>query len=245
MLKKGLIIMAAVLLLFGGTVWALDGSGPETGLTPEDPFYDAARAVEDAQYELTADLEERIMIQNEYSERRLAAMENAGNSDDFNELLDAYAEHERELGELLEGLDEPDFDRVYELVIESSEQKSVRLTEMLEDDELPEEAKEGAQKALDNQEKAMIKLGEALDRAQKAYEDARNRGNQENGEIPGLPEDVDAGPPADKTPGPPEGVEQGPPGDIIPGPPEGIDTGPPGNNNAPAGGGAPGGGGRP
>jgi len=244
MLKKGLIIMAAVLLLFGGTVWALDSSGPETGLTPEDPFYDAARAVEDAQYELAADPEEKIMIQNEYSERRLAAMENARDSEDFDELLETYAEHEQEMGELLEELDEPDFDRVYELVIKSSEQKLVRLTEMLEDDELPDEAKEGAQKALDNQKMAMEKLQAALKKAEEAHDKARSRGNQENGEIPGPPEDIESGPPDGKTPELPVDDGQGPPVDVNQGPPSDINSGPPGND-IPAGGSAPGGGRRP
>ncbi len=245
MLKKIMIIMATVLLFFGGSVWAMDGNGPETLLTPPNPSYNAAKAIENAQYELATDLEEKIMIQDEHSKRRLMAIKNAGDFEDFNELLAAYAEHEQELGERLEELEGPNAEEIFGLVKESSEQKSVRLTEILEDENLPEVAREGVAKALENQEMAMDKLEEALDRAQEAHEGARNRGNQENGETPGPPEDIDPGPPADKTPGPPEGVEQGPPDDIPPGPTGDIDKGPSGNKNAPAGAGAPGGGGRP
>ena len=248
MLKKSLIIMAAVLLVFGGTVWALDGSRPENALTPENSFYDAGRAIENAQYALAADLEEKIMIQNEYSERRLAAMENAGNSEDFEELFDAYTEHEHETEELLEEIDGdgPDFDRIYDLVIESSEQRSVRLLEMSTDEDLPEGAREGAQRALENQEMAMEKLRDALDRAQEAYDKARSRADQDNGVTPpGPPEGIEPGPPEDKTFGPPEGAGQGRPDDVNPGPPGDINPGPPGNNDNPAGGSNPGGGGRP
>ncbi len=233
MLKKVTIIMAAVLLLLGGSVWALDSNG-ETSLTPENPFYDAARAIEDAQYELAADLEEKIMIQNKYSERRLAALGNTGNSEDFDELLAAYTGHEQELGELLEGLDKPDFEGVYDLVIESSEQKSVRLEEIIADDSLPEGAREGAQRALENQGMAMDKLEEALARAREAYDKARSRADQDNGKTPGPPEGIEPGPPDDIPFGPPEGAGQGRPDDV----------GPPANNNAP-GGSNPGGGQRP
>ncbi len=222
MLKKIMIIMVTVLLFFGGSsVSAMDGNGPETLLTPQNPSYNAAQAIENAQYEMAADLEEKIMIQDEHSKRRLMAMESAGDIDDFNELLAAYAEHEQELGERLKELEGPDAEEIFDLVKESSEQKSARLNEMLEDEDLPEVAREGVAKALENQEMAMEKLHEALKKAQEA----------------GRPDD--AGKPEDT--GKPE--DAGKPDDV--GKPDNIDTNLPGNKNAPAGAGAPGGGGRP
>ncbi len=244
MLKKSLIILAAVLLLLGGSVWALDGNGPEILVTPENPFYDAARAIENAQFELATDLEEKIIMQNEYSERRLAALENTGNSEDFDELIDAYDEHEQEMGKLLEGVDGPDFEGVYDLVLESSEQRNVRLKKIAADENLPEGAREGARRALENQEMAMGKLEEALVRAREAYDQARSRADQDNGKTPGPPEGIEPGPPGGIEPGPPADITPGPPDGFKNGPPENIIPGPPGNNEVPPGGVAPGGGGR-
>lgn len=237
MLKKIMIITAAVLLLFGGSVWAVDGNGPETLLTPKNPFYDAGQAIENAQYELATDLEEKIMVQDEYSKRRLAAMENAGDPEDFNELLATYAEHEQELGELLEELEGPDAEEIVGLVEESSVKKSERLDEMMVDEnDLPEVARAGVDKALKNQEMAMEKLEGALKRAREAHENAGRSEGDSQTEDTGKPEDAvspeGAGKPDDT-----DSAQSGPPEDIAPGSAENINPGPPANNNGAAGGG--------
>lgn len=217
MLSKGLTITLVVLMFFGGTVLAFEGSELEETLTPEKPHYNVGRAIEDAQYELFTDLEEKILALNAFSERRLAAMQSAGNNEDFNELLGTYEEHEQEMGKVLEELEESDgldAEHIYALVEESSEKKSTRLIEMVEDKDLPVEAVEGVERALENLEMAMSKLEEALSRAQEAHDEARSRANQDDVSESGPPEDIDFGPPDDTLPGSAEDVPAGKPEDI-------------------------------
>lgn len=250
MLKKSLFMVIVFLMLFGGTTSVFSESAYDYPLAPGDPIYQAGLALEAAQYELVANLEEKIRMQNEYAERRLDAMEQADDPEDLVILLDSLNEHEQEIEDIIDGLDEFDAEKIFDLVQEANKQKSVRLMEMVEDENLPEEARNGAAQALANQEMAMEKLKGALAKAQQAREAARSQSGQEYDPVPGPPEGVTPGQPDNGQQGPPDDeqqgkpdVKQGPPDDVQQGPPEDLPQGPP--QGIPAGGGASGGAGRP
>lgn len=208
MLKKIICMATAALFLFSGAGLVFSNEDLENPLIPGDASYQTGMAIEEAQYEIADDPEEKIGMQNEYAERRFQAIEQAFDPEDLAVLLEGYQDHEQKLGQLAMDLNEIDSDlaSVLELVEQASQQRYLRLQEMSEDESLPETAREGMKKALENQEMAMVRFAEALARAQQAREAARDRAGQGNDQTPGPTEDITPGPPADDTPGPPSGV---------------------------------------
>jgi hypothetical protein len=256
MIKKLCFLAIAFMLILSGSVWANDEGDSGGNLIPDDLTYETVFAYETAQYDLVKDLKEKIGMQNEFAERRLRALEAlkmVNNQVALETVLNAFQSSELELLSLVEDLDSSDLDTAADLVMKASEQRMVRLAEKSEDESLPEQARNGMKKALENQEMAMNKFREALQVAQQARETAGqpedlpagSTGNATPGSpnetTPGIPPEVSPGPPVNVTPGPPEGITPGLPVEVTPGPPKDINPGLPANVNP----GPPGGGNRP
>ncbi len=272
MIKKFYFLSIALLLFVSGSVLANDAGDSGNSLMPDDISYGTVLAYETAQYDLVKDLKEKIGMKNEFAERRLRALEvleMVNNQVALEAVLNAFQSSEVELLSLVEELDSSDLETVAALVIEASEQRMMRLEEKSEDETLPEEARNGMKKALENQEMAMEKFQGALQMAQEARDiagpsediPAGSTGvvipGSPNETTPGIPPEVSPGPPVSVTPSPPEeitpelpvrttpfppkDITPGLPANVTPGPPEGVNSGPPANINP----GPPGGGNRP
>ncbi len=181
MLKKSFTVVIIFMFLFMAS--ALGAEGEVETATPEDPLFDTVRSLEDAQYDLAEDEEEKVALQDEFAERRLDALDEMEEAEAelIEEVLEDYMNHERELGQILEGMDGPNAEALIALVDKASEKRGQRLAQNLEREDLPEEAREGMQRALANQEMAREKMKAALERAQNLREAAKEAG-QERGD---------------------------------------------------------------
>jgi len=184
-MNKTLVALLALCLIMAGAALAVEEEGV---ITPEDILYDAATLIEDVQYDLTEDSQEKALMQNEFARRRFQAVrELAGkNSKQIGEVLTALAGHERELGRLIDDVTNED---VILLVTQASERRGQDLLLMSQDENLPEEARQGMLKALANQEMAMEKFREAMEKA------GLNR-DPEKGNAPANPGPPPVQPPA-------------------------------------------------
>ncbi|MEW5785888.1 MAG: hypothetical protein AB1767_12590 [Bacillota bacterium] len=213
MFKRSLCaFLVLLLLLLAGTAWTAAEDLAGTPLTPEDATYDAGLFIEDAQFELAADPVEQAGMQSVYAERRLRVIEEIENPSDMEALLAGYREHERKLWRLLEGLDGANTGQgsALALMAEACEQRAQRLRAMSENSTLPEEARNGINQALENQQMAMVKLREALTNAQQAGVAVQERAGQENGKSDGNAGET-PGPPAEAASGQPQGSAHGSP----------------------------------
>ena len=177
-MKKTMIIFVASLLTLGGAALAAQ----ETGLIlPDNPLYHAGNALEEAQADISENAVEQVVLRNERVGKKLALLEEVtreGKPEFVDQLLEEFDEQNRNLREALDGVGGPDAEKIYELVTEANKQRSERLEEMIADDSLPQEARDGVAKALENQEQAMMKMQEGLDRAQEAREKASQRAGE-------------------------------------------------------------------
>jgi hypothetical protein len=189
MKKKVLCIVLGLTLLFAGQTFAEEDVEV---VNPDSELYDTTREMEDAEYDLTEDTGEKILLQDQYAGERLdeteIALEN-GDQETSEELLEDYNEHVQERDKNIEEAKAAgeDITEVETVVAENSKKRSENLSALLEREDLPEGAKAGITKALENQEKAMPKLESAKEKAEaarqkgddKAQEDAK-QGKNEN-----------------------------------------------------------------
>jgi hypothetical protein len=176
MKKKVLCIVLGLTLLFAGQAFAEEDVEV---VNPDSELYDTTREMEDAEYDLTEDTGEKILLQDQYAGERLdeteIALEN-GDQETSEELLEDYNEHVQERDKNIEEAKAAgeDITEVETVVAENSKKRSENLSALLEREDLPEGAKAGITKALENQEKAMQKLESAQEKA----EAARQKGEE-------------------------------------------------------------------
>jgi len=169
-MKKFLVLISVILVIGGSVAMADDLKQEEVeALTPADANYTTGRFVEDAQYQLSEDPMEKAGQQNQYAERRMAALEKDEATNYAAELLEELKEHEGNLAQALEALADHDEDElmgdISERLERSAQQRSRQLVQLIEDEALPEEAREGALGAIENQVNALQKSYKAMENA--------------------------------------------------------------------------------
>ena len=180
-MKKALVIVIALAMLASLTVVAM-AEKPAEPVIPGDDDFSTMVAMERAQVETSEGLPEQALIENDCAKKRLAVLEHAQaqiGDDEFGyevlaELMSYLEEGEENLGHIIaqmaqekndsEGSDNKE---VLENITNNSKERGWRLEEIVEDDGMPEGAREGAQRALDNMkaaaEKAAWARGEGED----------------------------------------------------------------------------------
>lgn len=166
-MKKMIASMTVGLLLMGGNVFAAEG---QEILDPNSDLYDTSRLMEEVEYELTEENGEKALLQDEYADARLNEAEvvlDEGDEQKAEELMEEYNEHLQEIEQNIEAAIEAGEDilQVEEIVAENSQKRSEKLSTLLERENLPEQAKVGIFKALENQKMAELKFMEALNKA--------------------------------------------------------------------------------
>lgn len=176
MMKKIVISTTLVAALsFGGGVFAeedVQGVDTEVEVTestvtaPDSELYETVRLIEEAEYELTEDITEKILLQDEYAEKRLAEAEEMielGNDEQVEELLEDFENHMAEVdNQLVEAEEtETDYTEVEQIVAEKTEKRFENLLSLLEREDLPEQAKKGIAKAIENKQRAMERSAKA------------------------------------------------------------------------------------
>ncbi|MCD8500735.1 MAG: DUF5667 domain-containing protein [Bacillaceae bacterium] len=134
-------------------------------ITPDFEVYETIRMIEEVEYELTEDVTEKISLQDEYADKRLAEIEEmveAGLEDEIEELLKDYEKHMEEVEKVLEEAkeEETDLTDVEEVISEKNEKRFENLLLLLEREDLPEQAKAGISRAIANKHRAMERSGQ-------------------------------------------------------------------------------------
>lgn len=172
-MKKIITCALVGCLLMGGVVYANEYNNVNT----ESELYETARLIEETEYELTEAYDGRALIQDEFADKRLEELEEAinnGNEEIIERLIEDINEHIEEIEKNVEEAIENGSDTEVETIIaERSMQLGENLRLLLEREELPQQAKEGIAKALENQERAMQRRQDAQERREQARERAR------------------------------------------------------------------------
>ena len=172
MVRKIAALLLVLLLAGSGTALALEGATGST-FSPGDAFYDAFIDLKTSQYELTEDLLEKALLLSEFADQLVEAIISESDLDYLEELLEQLNLTEADIAELIaayydgsnppdggdsEGEDpdseDPDEEDPDEEDFDCS-QRGRRLREKVADLSLPEHVRANAQKALDNQARAM------------------------------------------------------------------------------------------
>jgi len=179
---KGFALILTVSLILGSVALAEEGSETEEKdvLMPDDFTYEIGQLVEEAQYELSEDAAEQAEQQNEFAERRMIALQGDKNGEHVVSLLEQIEKHEGRLCRALEALaangeeslDEEEglVEEIMERVEEATRKRSERLGELADDESMPEGARAGASRAIENQENARRKAFEAMENARKGLD---------------------------------------------------------------------------
>lgn len=178
------IITGAVLgsLLIGGAAYSANEASEEV-LTPDSELFSASVLMEDAEYDLTEELDDKVLLQNDFADKRLIALEKvkaAGNEHAYEILLDRFNKHVQEMESQLEEAKEDRYDvsEIEAIVAEKSARRGENLALLLEREDLPDVAKEGIAKALENQAKAMERFAAAQLKAQEARGNGEGNGQK-------------------------------------------------------------------
>ncbi|KHF38704.1 DUF5667 domain-containing protein [Halalkalibacter okhensis] len=171
-MKKLVIATTVCLLLVAGVVHA---NQEKDIVSPESELYETVRVIEETTIELTKDPGEKTLLEDEYAKNRLLEAEEmlaVGNEEAAESSIDDYNEHmdaiEKNLAEAKER--GKDISEVEVIINENMEKRSENLRSLLDRDDIPEQAKAGITKAIENQAKAK-------QRAEEARSQARAKGN--------------------------------------------------------------------
>jgi len=235
-LKRNVCLLIILMFFWAGAALASDNYMHFSLLTTKDLTFDASIAIEDAQYNLTNDLADRITILNISAERNLYLIKETNDLETLIILLKEYQNREMEILSILYDLNGFDAELVAEIVQEGIQKREAHLLAISENIVLNRTARPKFENAIINQEKVNIKHVETL---AMAHESAQKR--QEQTDQPGLSGSLPLqdssfvppgqggttppGPPAG-TPGPPDITPPGQGGTTPPGPPAGT-PGPP------------------
>lgn len=193
---RTLIGLLLVIILLSGTVFAEDSGIEENNevVAPDSELYDTTRLIEENEYELTESNSEKALIQSDNADKRITEVENMleeGNPEIIEELMEDY---NKKLNTIEENLQiaaekqEQGIADIEKLVMEKSAERNKNLTSLLGREDLPQQAKAGITRALENQQRAMQHLAEAmrkreeaLQRAEQARENAQKKAEEARG----------------------------------------------------------------
>ncbi|PKM79685.1 MAG: hypothetical protein CVU88_05280 [Firmicutes bacterium HGW-Firmicutes-13] len=219
MIKK-IVLLCIILLAFSSIGFAALSTADT--LTPDSPLYPTALYLEEAQTGLTRSNMGKALLQLNFAERRINAMEAVlenGRPELLDELVAANRKHLENAQELTDmASDGPDFDKVVELVTQAHERRQERLQEILDYKDIPDAARAGIQKAMENQVKAFENFCETRCRVQERIQERSQVRTQEEPdsneeELDDEDEDTDVNIPGDiNTPNPGGGPPEDLPG---------------------------------
>ncbi len=176
MAKRVFIAVLTIVLLFTGASGAVGGNGLKGYLEPGDLIYDAAVAVEFAQFGLSSSPEERVMILNKSKERTLALINETQDRGKLAILLEDFSENDNEFWKFWESLGDEDALLVAEIILDINEQRGAQLQSIIENSDLPESVgrvmEETLKMAQGNQDDAREELEIASAKAQIVREEA-------------------------------------------------------------------------
>ncbi|MCL7748001.1 DUF5667 domain-containing protein [Halalkalibacter alkaliphilus] len=177
-MKKIVIATTVSFLLVAGVVYANE---EKEIVSPESELYETVRIIEETTIELTKDTGEKTLLEDQYAEQRLLEAEEmfaVGNEEAGEKSLEDYSEHIEKIERNITKAKDSgkDLSEVESIVYENMEKRSENLVALLEQEDLPDQAKAGITKALANKEKAKQRAEEARNRAG-AGRDNNNGGN--------------------------------------------------------------------
>ena len=179
MIKKiALICVLSLLLSSAGLVFAGNNSNPES------PLYPLRGLVEEGIMGLTQGNAEKALEAVRFAENRLEMLEEEvekGRPDFVDLLLQENEAYMNEAQNQIENAEENEYDENLEKAIEqvsaAHERRQARLQDMIDNKDIPEAAKDGMGRAMENQVRAFENFMNAMDKAQ----EARENGEEENG----------------------------------------------------------------
>ncbi len=176
MVKRTVILAFAIIFLFAGASRAVEANDFNGYLDPGDLIYDAAVAIEFAQYKLSSNPEEKIMILNKSKERTLILIKQTEDRGKLAVLLEDFSERDNEFWKFWESLGEEDALLVAEVILNINKQIGAYLQSIIENSDLPESVMSGMEKTLEkaqgNQDNAREGLEIASAKAQIVREEA-------------------------------------------------------------------------
>src|SRR5690606_20528176 len=140
-----------------GTLLTGTTSFAEDNVSIVDPYselYDTSLLVEEVQVDLTEDITEKALLQDQFADERIEEVEivlENGDEEKAENILEQLDETVQEVDELLEEsveLEDGDQEIVEEVIAEKTKKRTEKLTALLEREDLPETAKAGIAKAL-------------------------------------------------------------------------------------------------
>jgi len=153
MIKK---LVGAIIVLFivvhGGTLIASAGQFAPVFITPDDVLYDSVLAIEMAQYSLTENPEERLMILEESTKKGILAIDNTVDVSDITILIGHFQRYDDLLWDLWDELDEGRAGELAPRFIEMAEKRLQRLEESLKNEKIPYRARENIKRAFQKQQ---------------------------------------------------------------------------------------------
>jgi Domain of unknown function (DUF5667) len=185
LLASGIVLGS---LFVASTAVSAEETSPEI-VSADSELYETVRVMEDTEYSLTESPEEKIILQDDYAEKRLLeAIEQLENGDEESaeELLNEYDEQVQHIEESLENAvdDNEDISNLETIVEENAKYLKENLLALLEREDLPDTAKAGITKALENQARAMKNFAKALEKAELAMMNGNsNNGSKDKDEV--------------------------------------------------------------
>lgn len=171
MRKTAAIVMALAMLASFALVAVAEEAPPP--VLPGDGFLTAVSALEDAQSQTSEGLAEQALLENAFANRRVEALGLALASEKaqglgVQVLMSLLAEHEGNLGQVIAAMARgedlpPESEGVLEAIEVDTKERGWRLVEIVADDEMPEGAVAGAERAFANMEAAAERAAAALE----------------------------------------------------------------------------------
>ena len=179
MIKKiAVVCVLSLLLSSAGLVFAGSNSNPES------PLYPLRGLVEEGIMGLTQGNAAKALEALRFAESRLDLLDEEvekGRPDFVDLLLQENEVYINEAQNQIESAEENDYDENLEKAIEqvsaAHDRRQARLKDMIDNKDIPEAAKAGMGRALENQERAFENFMEAMEKAI----EARENGEEENG----------------------------------------------------------------
>ena len=167
-MKKWIAGLVMISMLVPGLVFAEETEGV---LTPDSEVYETVLLIESAEYDLTEEPEDKVLLEEEFADNRLDEIEEVllqeGDPEVVEELLEDLDGHIALIDENMEkirlkGLSGADLEAA---VAEKFADRTAKMNALLASEDLTEEAKAGIAKAIANQERAMENFIRAKEQA--------------------------------------------------------------------------------
>ncbi|WP_121615884.1 DUF5667 domain-containing protein [Virgibacillus halodenitrificans] len=153
-------------LILGGQAFAEESLKV---VDPQSDLYDTTRYLEEATYDITTDFSDKVLLQEQYAEKRLREAELAieqGDPAAAKKLIQEADIHgelmEENLAEVNKTDDIEEIDALEKEVLSYIAKRTEILKSLLVRDDIPEDAKKGIQRAINNQEKVVEKIHKAF-----------------------------------------------------------------------------------